>query len=85
VDAYGPEVTKSLETFGSIMSSKMEAYKSDSQEVANALSSLIAMKDGTRPYYTVVNRIGEGTEQAFANTKQFYKDTFMKHLGWENF
>jgi NAD(P)-dependent dehydrogenase (short-subunit alcohol dehydrogenase family) len=85
VDAYGPDTMKSLEEFGGIMSGKIEEYKMNNQEVADALSTLVNMKDGTRPFQTVVNRIAEGVDQEYADSKQPYKDGMMKNMGWGNF
>lgn len=85
VDAYGQEEADALQRFGGNMFAKMQEYKADPQEVADAVKKLVAMAPGTRPFETVVNRIGEGVEQAFADSKhRFYKDT-MTNLGWADF
>lgn len=82
LDSYGSEAQASVEDFFAAMYGKMNKYEADSQEVADALLKLVNMADGSRPFYTVVNRLGEGVEQAYADNKIQYKEDFMKNLGW---
>ncbi len=85
IDAYGAEEMSSLQQFGGTMFAKIQEYNADPQEVADAVKKLIDMKAGTRPLETVVNRIGEGVEQKFADSKIPYYKELMKNLGWESF
>lgn len=85
VEAYGPEEVQALQQFGGNMFGKIEEYKADPQEVADAVKKIVNMSDGTRPHVTVVNRIGEGVEQKFADSKTTYYQEMMKNLGWESF
>lgn len=85
VNAYGAEEGEALQKFGGAMFAKMDEYKADPQEVADAVFQLIEMPAGTRPHDTVVNRSGEGVEQKFADLKPAYYQELMKNLGWEEF
>jgi NAD(P)-dependent dehydrogenase (short-subunit alcohol dehydrogenase family) len=85
VEAYGAKVQKSFEQFGGIMYGKIEEYKANPQEIADGVLKLINMKAGTRPFQTVVNRLGEGVEQEFAEARLPYKTKMMETMGWGNF
>ena len=85
VEAYGPEVQQSFDEFGGIMYGKIEEYNADPQEVADSILALINMKAGTRPFQTVVNRIGEGIEQEFVEARLPYKIKMMENMGWGNY
>jgi NAD(P)-dependent dehydrogenase (short-subunit alcohol dehydrogenase family) len=82
LDSYGPEAQTAVEDFFAAMYGKMNEYEADSQEVADTLLKLVNMADGSRPFYTVVNRLGEGVEQAYTDNKIQYKEDFMENLGW---
>lgn len=84
-DAYGPEEMASMQKFGGAMFAKIEETKADPQEVAEAIKNLVEMKSGTRPIQTVVNRMGGGFEQQFADSKLPYAKGMMQSMGWEDF
>lgn len=83
--SYGPGAQQSFEQFGGAMYSKMTDYKMEAQEVADAVLVLVNQKAGTRPYNTVVNRIGEGAEQAHIDNKLVFKKAIMENMGWGSF
>lgn len=85
MEAYGTHGVDSIQEFGGNMFGKIEEYKMDPQEIADALSELIAMKPGTRPTETVVNRIGEGVEKEFSEIKADYYQRLMKNHAWDKF
>ncbi|UOQ69277.1 SDR family oxidoreductase [Hymenobacter volaticus] len=82
VAAYGPAMQTALEQFGGIMEGKITEYRMDAQEVADAVSRLIAMKDGTRPFQTTVNRMTADLEQEYADSKNPFKTIWMERMGW---
>lgn len=79
---YGADMQAAFEGFGAAMGAKVQEYSADPQEVADAVLKLVKMEDGTRPYQTVVNRIGEGVEQKFVEGRQPQKDAMMENMGW---
>ncbi|UOQ69302.1 SDR family NAD(P)-dependent oxidoreductase [Hymenobacter volaticus] len=81
VAAYGPAMQTALEQFGGIMEGKITEYRMDAQEVADAVSRLIAMKDGTRPFQTTVNRMTADLEQEYADSKNPFKTIWMERMG----
>ena len=85
IEAYGAQEGDKMQEFGGNMFGKIEEYKMDPQEVADAIAELIDMKAGTRPTETVVNRIGEGVEQEYADLKHNYYQKLMDNLGWKKF
>lgn len=85
IEAYGTQEGEKMQDFGGNMFGKIDEYKMDPQEVADSIAELIAMKAGTRPTETVVNRIGEGVEQEFADSKHDYYQKIMTNLGWGKF
>jgi len=80
--AYGPDVQRSFEQFGTTMVGKMEEYKVDSQLVADGVLALINMKAGTRPYQTSINPIAQEIEQPYTNSKLAIKTAWMEKMGW---
>ncbi|MBE9466643.1 SDR family oxidoreductase [Dyadobacter subterraneus] len=85
LDSYGPTAQSALEGFGTAMYGKMTEYQADSQEIADALLKLINLPSGTRPFHTVVNRLGEGVEQAFVENRKEYRKGLMDNMGWGEF
>ena len=81
IDAYGQPLSDTLEAFGAGMFGKMQEYDADPQEVADALRDLINLKDGTRPVVTIVNRMGEGIEKKYADSKDAPYVELMKKVG----
>src|ERR1700754_481795 len=81
IEDYGTETQQAFGQFGAIMFGKIEEFKADPQEVADGILKLINMEDGTRPYQTVINRIGCGVEQQFVNAKQSYREKLMMNMG----
>lgn len=53
----------------------------EAQEVADAVSQLIALPTGTRPFHTSVNRITDNLEQEYMATRQSYFSTWMQRMG----
>jgi NAD(P)-dependent dehydrogenase (short-subunit alcohol dehydrogenase family) len=82
-EAYGQGFTDKLTRFGGNMSDKMDEFKMDPQEVADATVKLIEMEPGTRPYFTSVNRITDNLEQQYADAKDPIRIEWMKRMGWE--
>jgi NAD(P)-dependent dehydrogenase (short-subunit alcohol dehydrogenase family) len=82
IEGYGEDAQKAFEGFGAAMGAKMEEYKTDAQEVADAVLKLVKMENGTRPYQTAVNRIGEGVEQKFVESRLPQKNAMMENMGW---
>jgi NAD(P)-dependent dehydrogenase (short-subunit alcohol dehydrogenase family) len=80
--AYGPATQTALEQFGGIMEGKITEYGMDAQEVADTVSRLIEMKDGTRPFQTTVNRMTADLEQEYADSKLPFKAIWMERMGW---
>ncbi|MFD0763554.1 SDR family oxidoreductase [Mucilaginibacter lutimaris] len=81
-EAYGEGFTDKLQKLGGIMSGKMDEYAMDPQEVSDATINLIEMEPGTRPYYTVVNRVTDNLEQEYADSKDPIRKEWMKRMGW---
>jgi NAD(P)-dependent dehydrogenase (short-subunit alcohol dehydrogenase family) len=80
--AYGSEALDKIQKFGGIMYGKIEEYKMDPQEIADAVTKLVEMKPGTRPFYTTVNRVTDNLEQEYADTKTPYREEWIKRMGW---
>jgi NAD(P)-dependent dehydrogenase (short-subunit alcohol dehydrogenase family) len=85
VDAYGQEASDGFQAFGGAMFAKIEETKADPQEIADAVNDLIKMKPGTRPNQTVVNRMGKGADQRYADLKAEYKQELFDNMGWGAF
>jgi NAD(P)-dependent dehydrogenase (short-subunit alcohol dehydrogenase family) len=85
IDAYGEGEINKIQQFGRILYDKIMEYKTDSQEVADAVKKLIDLKDGTRPAQTVVNRMADGIEQEFADSKVAIKTEWMKRSGFVDY
>lgn len=85
IDAYGEKTAADVQKFGGNMFAKIEEYKADPQEVADAVRDLVNMKAGTRPNQTVVNRIGKMIDQKYADLKPQYKQEMFENLGWGDF
>jgi NAD(P)-dependent dehydrogenase (short-subunit alcohol dehydrogenase family) len=81
-EAYGKEASEKIQKFGGIMFQKMEEYKMDAQEVADALVKLIETRDGARPFYTTVNRVTDNYEQEYIDKKTPYNQEWMRRMGW---
>ena len=64
------------------MYQKIEEYKMDPQEIADAVTKLVEMEAGTRPFYTTVNRVTDNLEQEYANKKTPYNQEWLKRMGW---
>lgn len=82
-NAYGEVFSDKLTKFGSIMFGKIDEYKMDPQEVADATVNLIEMAFGTRPHFTTVNRVTDNLEQEYADAKGPLRVEWMKRMGWE--
>jgi hypothetical protein len=54
----------------------------DPQEIADAVTKLVEMESGTRPFYTTVNRVTDNLEQEYANTKTPYREEWIRRMGW---
>jgi NAD(P)-dependent dehydrogenase (short-subunit alcohol dehydrogenase family) len=80
--AYGSEVSEKIQKFGGIMYQKMDEYKMDPQEIADAITKLVEMAPGTRPFYTTVNRVTDNLEQEYADKKTPYNHEWLKRMGW---
>ncbi|WP_078347681.1 hypothetical protein [Mucilaginibacter pedocola] len=65
------------------MFGKIDEYKMDPQEVADATLKLIEMAPGTRPHFTTVNRVTDNLEQEYADAKGPLSVEWMKRMGWE--
>ena len=81
--AYGRDAGEKIQAFGTIMYEKIEAYKMNPQEIADAVTRLVEMESGTRPFYTTVNRVTDNLEQTYADTKTPYREEWLKRMGWE--
>jgi NAD(P)-dependent dehydrogenase (short-subunit alcohol dehydrogenase family) len=81
-EAYGKEALDKIQRFGEIMFRKIDEYKMDPQEIADALAKLIDMEAGTRPFYTTVNRVTGNFEQEYADKKTPYNREWIKRMGW---
>jgi NAD(P)-dependent dehydrogenase (short-subunit alcohol dehydrogenase family) len=81
-EAYGSGALEQLQKFGSIMYKKMDEYRMDPQEIADAVTKLVEMEAGTRPLYTTVNRVTDNLEQEYANKKTPYNQEWIKRMGW---
>jgi glycosyltransferase involved in cell wall biosynthesis len=55
--AYGPAPEQAVAQVGVTLYGKVAAYGMDPQEVADAVSQLLALPAGTWPFHTSVNRI----------------------------
>jgi NAD(P)-dependent dehydrogenase (short-subunit alcohol dehydrogenase family) len=82
VNAYGTAVQGKIGEYFGIMGGKIEAYKADNQEVADAVRDLVNMKPGTRPHQTVVNRVCEGLEQEFVESREPQAKEMMNRMGF---
>jgi NAD(P)-dependent dehydrogenase (short-subunit alcohol dehydrogenase family) len=80
--AYGSEALEKIQKFGGIMFGKIEEYKMDPQEIADAITKLVEMEPGTRPFYTTVNRVTDNYEQEYADKKTPYNQEWLKRMGW---
>ncbi|WP_158798151.1 SDR family NAD(P)-dependent oxidoreductase, partial [Pedobacter sp. L105] len=80
--AYGSEALEKIEKFGGIMHGKIDEYKMDPQEIADAITILVEMEAGTRPFYTTVNRVTDNLEQEYADKKAPYNQEWLKRMGW---
>lgn len=85
LEVYGEDEMTKAQQFGGIMYNKIMEYKTDSQEVADAVKKLIDLKAGTRPAQTVVNRMTNGMEQEFADSKIAIKTEWMKRNGFVDY
>jgi NAD(P)-dependent dehydrogenase (short-subunit alcohol dehydrogenase family) len=81
-EAYGSETMEKIQKFGGIMYGKISEYNMDPQEIAAAVTKLVEMESGTRPFYTTVNRVTGNLEQEYANTKTPYREEWIKRMGW---
>jgi NAD(P)-dependent dehydrogenase (short-subunit alcohol dehydrogenase family) len=81
--AYGSEALEKIQKFGGIMYGKIEEYKMNPQEIADAVAQLVGMKSGSRPFYTTVNRVTDNLEQEYADKKTPYNQEWLKRMGWE--
>jgi NAD(P)-dependent dehydrogenase (short-subunit alcohol dehydrogenase family) len=79
--AYGPAPAQALAQVGATLYGKVAEYGMEPQEVADAVSQLIARPAGTRPFHTSVNRITDNVEQEYVATRQSYFDTWMRRMG----
>jgi NAD(P)-dependent dehydrogenase (short-subunit alcohol dehydrogenase family) len=79
---YGADAQKAFEGFGAAIGAKIEENKTDPQEVADAVLKLVKMEDGTRPYQTVVNRVGKNGENEFVEKRLSAKKQMMENMGW---
>lgn len=80
--AYGSDALEKIQQFGHIMYRKIDEYKMDPQEIADAVTKLVEMESGTRPFYTTVNRVTDNLEQEYANKKIPYNQEWLKRMGW---
>ncbi len=80
--AYGSEALDKIQEFGKIMYGKIDEYQMDPQEIADAITQLVAMEPGTRPHYTTVNRVTDNLEQEYADKKAPYNQEWLKRMGW---
>lgn len=76
-EAYGSEASDKIQKFGGIMYGKMDEYKMDPQEIADAITKLVEMESGTRPFYTTVNRVTDNLEQEYADKKTPYNHEWL--------
>jgi NAD(P)-dependent dehydrogenase (short-subunit alcohol dehydrogenase family) len=81
-EAYGDAILEKIQKFGGIMYRKIEEYKMNPQEIADAVTKLIEMEPGTRPFHTTVNRVTGNLEQEYADTKTPYNQEWIKRMGW---
>jgi NAD(P)-dependent dehydrogenase (short-subunit alcohol dehydrogenase family) len=81
-EAYGSGALEKIQKFGGIMYGKIDEYRMDPQEIADAVTKLVEMESGTRPFYTTVNRVTDNLEQEYANTKTPYNQEWIKRMGW---
>lgn len=81
-EAYGSEVLEKIQKFGGIMYDKIDEYKMDPQEIADAIARLVEMAPGTRPFYTTVNRVTDNLEQEYADKKAPYNQEWLTRMGW---
>lgn len=84
-EAYGEFGLGRIQEFGGNMFGKIEEYKTNPQEVAEAIAELVEMKAGTRPNVKIVNRISEGVEEEYAALKPDFYQREMKNLAWDKF
>jgi NAD(P)-dependent dehydrogenase (short-subunit alcohol dehydrogenase family) len=81
-EAYGTEALGKIQKFGGIMYGKIDEYKMDPQEIADAITKLVEMESGTRPFYSTVNRVTDNLEQEYADKKTPYNQEWLKRMGW---
>ena len=81
-EAYGSEAVDKIQKFGSIMYEKIDQYKMNPREIADAITYLVQMESGTRPFYTTVNRVTDNLEQEYADKKVPYNQEWLKRMGW---
>lgn len=81
-EAYGTKALEKIQKFGGIMYEKIDEYKMDPQEIADAITKLVEMQSGTRPFYTTVNRVTDNLEQEYADKKTPYNQEWLKRMGW---
>jgi NAD(P)-dependent dehydrogenase (short-subunit alcohol dehydrogenase family) len=81
VTAYGPAPAQAMAQVGATLYGKVAEYGMDTQEVADAVSQLLALPAGMRPLHTSVNRITDNLEQEYVATRQSYRDTWMQRMG----
>jgi NAD(P)-dependent dehydrogenase (short-subunit alcohol dehydrogenase family) len=79
--AYGSAPAQALAQVGTTLYGKVAAYSMHPQELADAVSQLLALPAGTRPFHTSVNRITDNLEQEYVATRQSYFDTWMRRMG----
>jgi NAD(P)-dependent dehydrogenase (short-subunit alcohol dehydrogenase family) len=79
--AYGPAPAQALAQVGAILYGKVAEYGMETQEVADAVSQLIAQPAGTRPFHTSVNRITDNLELEYVFTRQSYRHKWMQRMG----
>lgn len=81
-EAYGSEALEKIQKFGAIMYEKIDKYKMDPQEIADAITRLVEMEAGTRPFHNTVNRVTDNLEQEYADKKTPYNREWITRMGW---
>jgi short-subunit dehydrogenase len=67
--AYEPKATEMFNALGAGLFGKMAEFKMDPQVIADGVSALIRMKDGTRPLRYPLDAIAEGTDREFIEAR----------------
>jgi NAD(P)-dependent dehydrogenase (short-subunit alcohol dehydrogenase family) len=80
-ESYGPAPAQALAQVGAALYGKVAEYGMEIQEVADAVSQLLALPAGTRPFHTSVNRITDNLELEYVATRQAYLHTWMQRMG----